>query len=91
MQIPIDSETREQVLMKLPKAVAFQIGLWDATGEISEALDCELQHVLDYVNGAAIVADGGMDLTHKDLDDLLGIGVPGRIIRGTPLKPATKH
>jgi hypothetical protein len=48
----------------------------------SEALNCELQHVLDYVNGAAVVADDGMDLTNQDLDDLLGIGVPGRVVTG---------
>ena len=86
MRIPTDPREKEQLLNKLREAVAFQIRLWDAATSISEAIDCELERVLNHVAGSAIVADDGTELTHEDLNDLLGIGVPGRVIEGKPLK-----
>ena len=37
-----------------------------------------------FVNAAAITADTGMELTDVDLDDLLGTGVPGRVVTARP-------
>jgi hypothetical protein len=79
---------QEELLRKLREAVAYQIGLWDTAHEISEKLDCDLDTVLDYVQSAAIVADSGMELTQDDLDELMGIGIPGRIVVGRPLPPS---
>lgn len=78
-------EDREILLNKLRAAVAFQIALWDAATEISEALDCELPEVLNFVQAAAITADDGTDLSHGDLDELLGISPPGRTATGKRL------
>lgn len=81
------SNTREGeiILNKLREAAIFQIALWDAATEISEALDCELSEVLDVVTHSAIVADDGTELNHRDLDDLLSIGDRRRIVTGKPL------
>jgi len=91
MRIPIDATKRKELVNKLREAVAFQIGLWDAATSISDALDCDRKEVLDYVGGRAVVADDGMELSDSDLDDLLGIGVPGRVIVGKRLSPPKRH
>jgi hypothetical protein len=84
MRIPTGKE-REIVLDKLRQAAVFQIALWDAASEIKEALQCELSEVLDFVNDCAITADDGTELNYRDLDDLLGIADPGRLVSGKPL------
>ncbi|HWY54046.1 MAG TPA: hypothetical protein VNZ03_06255 [Terriglobales bacterium] len=91
MRIPTDATERADLLNKLREAVAFQIGLWDAAASISESLKCDRKDVLDYLSGRAIVADDGMELSHDDLDDLLGVGIPGRAIVGKPLSPAKRQ
>ncbi len=77
-----NAREREIILNKLREAVVFQIALWDAASEISEALHCDLSVVLDFVNHCAIVADDGTELSHRDFDDLLGIGDRRRIVTG---------
>jgi hypothetical protein len=72
MRIPTGEE-RKFVLNKLREAVVMQIAMWDAAGEISEALDCDLTEVLTVVNANAIVAGDGTDVSDGDLDELLGI------------------
>ena len=42
---------------------------------ISEAIDCDLDWVMNCVNAMAIDADDGMELGHADLDELSDIGV----------------
>ncbi len=51
---------------------------WEAALSISETLDGDLDVILNHFNAAAITADSGMELNEADLDDLLGIGDPGR-------------
>lgn len=87
MRIPTDLKERERLLNKLREAVALQIALWDAASEISNSIDCEPETVHNYLPGRAVTADDGMDLTLEDLDDLLGIGAPGRVSVGKPLDP----
>jgi hypothetical protein len=91
VRIPTDATERADLLNKLRDAVAFQIGLWDAAVSISDALKCDRRDVLDYVSGRATVADDGMELSQDDLNDLLGIGVPGRVIVGKPLSDAKRQ
>jgi hypothetical protein len=85
MKIPTDTTQKEQLLNQLRVAVASQIKLWDACSYISEAIDCDLDRVMNNVNAMAITADDGSELGRDDLDDLLGLGVPGRIVVGKPL------
>jgi hypothetical protein len=87
MRISTDVRERERLLNKLREAVALQIASWDAGNEISRSIDCEPELVHTYVPGRAVTANDGMDLTLEDLDDLLGIGTPGRVIVGKPLDP----
>lgn len=79
MKIPTHPKEREQLLNQLRMAVAFQIKLWDAWSSISEANDCDFDEVMNFVNAMAITSHDGMDLDDADLDQFLGIGVPGRI------------
>ena len=90
MKIPTKQE-REAVLNKLREAVVFQIALWNAAIELSKALNCDLAEVLDFVNHTAALANDGTELSHRDLDDLLGIGEPGRTVTGKRLTPERRQ
>jgi hypothetical protein len=85
MRIPTDLKQREDLLRKLREAVLLQVALWDALLLICEAVDRDHTWVSDHVCAMAITADTGMELSHEDLDDLLGIGAPGRIVTSKPL------
>jgi hypothetical protein len=80
MRISSDVRERERLLNRLREAVALKIATWDAVTEITGLIDCEPGRVDEYVSDRALSADNGMDLTSEDLDDLLGIGTPGRVI-----------
>ena len=85
MRIPTDPKQREDILRKLREAVVLQIALWDELLLICEAIDRDHTWVSDHVCAMAITADTGMELSHEDLDDLFGIGAPGRIVTAKPL------
>jgi hypothetical protein len=85
MRIPTDPKQREDLLHRLREAVVHQIGLWGALRLICEAIDADRTYVSDAVCAAAITADLGTELSHEDLDDLLGIGVSERIVVGKAL------
>lgn len=72
--VRLTPETRDVVLDKLCHAVAFQIDLWDTASEIAEMVDADLELVLEWVNATSIVADSGLELGAKDLEDFLGGG-----------------
>jgi hypothetical protein len=78
----LDAETRDAILVKLRHAVAFQIGLWDIASEVAGMVDADLGSVLEWINATSIVADSGLELEPKDLEDLLG-GVERKV--GTEL------
>lgn len=90
MKIPTKKE-RDAIVNKLREAVVFQIALWNASIEISKALNCDLSEVLDFVNQTAALANDGTERSHRELDDLLGVGDPGRIITGKPLPPERRQ
>jgi len=85
MKMPTDARSREELLKKYREAVAYQLGVWNTALSMSATLECDLDLILECVNVAATTADTGMELTEADLDDLLGIGVPGRVLTGRPL------
>jgi hypothetical protein len=70
--VRLTAETKDAVLGKLRHAVAFQIGLWDTALEIAEMVDADLGLVLEWINATSVVADSGLELGPKDLEDLLG-------------------
>jgi len=80
MKIPTEAKQREELLKKYREAVAYQVGVWGAALSITANLECELDVVLEFIGAIAATADPGMELTEADLDDLLGIGVPGRVL-----------
>jgi hypothetical protein len=81
MKIPTEKE-RDAVLNKLREAVVLQQALWNTCIEIYKALHLDLGYVLDFVNHIAAVINDGTEFSQRDLDDLLGIGEPGRTIGG---------
>src|ERR1039457_5938214 len=72
--IRLTAETKDAVLGKLRHAVAFQISLWDTALEIAGMVDADLGLVLQWINETSIVADSGLELGPKDLEDFLGGG-----------------
>ena len=85
MRIPTDRKQREDLLRKLREAVLLQVALRDALLIICEAIDRDHTWVSAHVCAMGVTADSGMELSHEDLDDLLGIGIPGRIVTSKPL------
>jgi hypothetical protein len=72
--VRLTAQTRDAVLGKLRHAVAFQIGLWDTALEIAGMVDADLVLVLGWINSTSIVAESGLELGPKDLEDFLGGG-----------------
>jgi hypothetical protein len=72
--IRLTAETKDAVLGKLRHAVAFQISLWNTALEIAGMVDADLGLVLQWINETSIVADSGLELGPKDLEDFLGGG-----------------
>ena len=88
--VQLTAETKDAVLGKLRHAVAFQIGLWDTALEIAEMVDADLGLVLEWINATSVVADCGLELGPKDLEDFLGgdsdVYKVGRILSEYPIQ-----